>query len=384
MIQKHFQFNKVGFSILIYLFLLSICFETICIPNEKNHIINDETFEKLSEFKNNETLQKDNAGIWLDQDSPHEASINCLEKEKISNSVSYEDHSFIKQYLPIIKVYQNSNDELKRVCYEIFEGNSDYDDWAYRLQITLVWDDEDAVPNFIPPWDKIPSKYEPIIEGAISGILSANTVYDAFRGFRYSSRYDLESFEVYVKHNGKIGAIKFEGSWSGGQEWSVIKPVHKSNLEYCTILPNSNGAFTLYVNTWNHLMSFNDNNPSLPKNEIHPSDYEENLRVKSRLIAEYDYRYNKIPKFFIFPEVYIGGISKPLEDRYNTPEDPQYPDDSKEHELTSGEPVFSYLLGNCKFEIWYIDIEPGARELHAILNCPKSAPIAVFDSILTK
>jgi hypothetical protein len=117
-------------------------------------------------------------------------------------------------------------------CSLTMKGNED----AYS--ITVVFKDEDY-PNFF-----------------------ADGAYDLYRRFKYGREKDVETFSVNCDHaSGKIISVDLSDVYSGAQDFRKKIVTHQD-----TICKSGNGdALLLYVNTWNHMFSLKDNNPSLEK-----------------------------------------------------------------------------------------------------------------------
>ena len=107
-----------------------------------------------------------------------------------------------------------------------------------QYSITVVFKDEDH-PNFF-----------------------ADAAYDLYRRFKYGRKKDVETFSVNCDHaSGKIISIDLWDVYSGAQDFTKRIVAHGDTICKC----ENEHSLLLYINTWNHMFSLKDNNPSLEK-----------------------------------------------------------------------------------------------------------------------
>lgn len=134
------------------------------------------------------------------------------------------------------------------------------------LEISLVFRDEDQ-PIHIADW-----------------------LYDAYRELKYHRKKDIETLFVHLdKGSQAFKGIDFGDAYSGLQVFN--KPFVK---HYHAIVPRDcfemhDGRPLIYINTWNHMLSESDNNPSLSKH----ADYSFKKFPGTRAEAEIYGRANK-------------------------------------------------------------------------------------------
>ena len=161
--------------------------------------------------------------------------------------------------LPII--YQPEEDSKKLVavyCYIYPNSNS--------TEVTLVFNGEDH-PNRV-----------------------VDKIYRLFRVLRYHRIEDIETFHLKTNREGKLQEINFShkgiGTYADKQTYNTPNPKHYVRQILYSEFEWSDDRPHIYVNTWNHLLSENNNNPELSytirKNHT--------LRIGTREKAESDFR----------------------------------------------------------------------------------------------
>ncbi len=65
------------------------------------------------------------------------------------------------------------------------------------------------------------------------------------------------------------GSIEFDYTYSGDQRFNVLIAFHyNATIDWQDFEKTADGRPIIYVNTWNHMMSNLDNNPSMPKTDF--------------------------------------------------------------------------------------------------------------------
>jgi len=203
--------------------------------------LSDEEFKVLKE-----TIEKERLKL--------KAYEYYAQAESLSTAASI---SIAYDYLP--KLYQptsdiNNGNGLIKTYAKVFDENvyGYYLPGKYIIEVTYVFNDED----------------HPTLDSA----------YDWYRYIAWGRFEDMETFFLVVdKSTGSISRLSFIGLqiywWSPFYgEWKSISPIYSGSATWDTAAHerakiysfSTTGAHPIiYVNTWNHAMGENDNNPSM-------------------------------------------------------------------------------------------------------------------------
>ncbi|RLE62628.1 MAG: hypothetical protein DRJ38_09330 [Thermoprotei archaeon] len=139
------------------------------------------------------------------------------------------------------------------------------------LEVTLVFSDEDS-----------PSR---------------DVEYDVWRLVAWGRIEDIETFFIVMnEETGKVEKISFRGLTIRMKDWPNerrISPIGSGGASYTSaahellIFEDGDGPLVIYVNTWNHALSLNDNNIFLEKHSYRLGDIK--VHVGKRVDAENDY-----------------------------------------------------------------------------------------------
>lgn len=234
----------------------------------KNGTINAKKLEKLV------TLLETTSERKLDtkeRESLKQLIIGDLKKEKIR--VLFE-REFKAKAVPLTSSSENEG-IARRLAPNIYQLQYDIIPWT-------SWPPNYPEPGKNPLIEVFWITYDADMDGEVDTIeytlafkdedypLNADVDhnYDIYRFGKYGRFVDLEAFYVYIDKTayGEIYHAWFPSSYSGDQSYFVIKPDHLNGYE--TYFK------TIYVNTWNHLMSAEkDNNPNQLKEIWTLSEY---------------------------------------------------------------------------------------------------------------
>ncbi|MFO7882712.1 MAG: hypothetical protein R6U52_09270 [Kosmotogaceae bacterium] len=80
-----------------------------------------------------------------------------------------------------------------------------------------------------------------------------DTLYDAYRFFKYGRVEDIETFYLLLEKNGSVSGVEFPGVFSGNHKFEDTKDLHGSASFTSDEITFIDERPVIYVNTWNHM-----------------------------------------------------------------------------------------------------------------------------------
>ncbi|MBM9577924.1 hypothetical protein JWG45_12275 [Leptospira sp. 201903070] len=111
-------------------------------------------------------------------------------------------------------------------------------------------------------------------------------IYRIYRKFRYGRSKDIESLRVQFSQKGEWSAIHLKNVYSGDQTFDTDPVKHLDSILKPDLMKLEKKRPILYVNTWNHMFSETDQNPTLEKKTL--SDFEIRFGAREALDNFYD------------------------------------------------------------------------------------------------
>jgi hypothetical protein len=94
--------------------------------------------------------------------------------------------------------------------------------------------------------------------------------YDLFRDLRFHRKKDIETIYLHTNtENSALLSVDFGDAYSGSQHFytGIVRHFHRVVPQ--AMIQLDSGRPVLFINTWNHLFSETDTNPTLAKNRIY-------------------------------------------------------------------------------------------------------------------
>ena len=163
-----------------------------------------------------------------------------------------------ENWLPIFVLPEK--DQKNNGIETVFFNETSIDE-STILQITVIFKDEDHPNKLIDKlYDKIREK------------------------FLYYRKKDAETFFMTFNEQNKLTEIKFPKTYSEKQKFLSFMPKHFSQTVSVNQFEFENQRPLIYINTWNHLYGYMDNNPETKKSIV--KDYTK-LQGSRKEIQEY-------------------------------------------------------------------------------------------------
>ncbi|MBM9500570.1 hypothetical protein JWG44_09960 [Leptospira sp. 201903071] len=110
-------------------------------------------------------------------------------------------------------------------------------------------------------------------------------IYRIYRKFRYGRSKDIESLRIQLSQSGEWNAIHLKNVYGGDQVFNSDPVEHFDSILKPGPVTLEGKRPILFVNTWNHMFSEKDSNPSLSKKKV--ADYEIRFGTREALDGFY-------------------------------------------------------------------------------------------------
>ncbi len=213
-----------------------------------NISIDDQAWIHLKDYIDSERAKKK----WLIEKSKRErkhkkdASTTSVRAGILSINPQNHIPILVQQYPDLFGDFLYEGQNYAEEVFYISNGLKTVDGVrVYEFEYTIVYEDEDAPW----PWDNI---------------------YDAIRYANWGRWEDIETYYLYVYQNGTPWKFYFyygepvnNGIYSGSATYYTIPGPHIiAYVPWSSFSRNGNRPY-IYVNTWNHALGENDNNPNM-------------------------------------------------------------------------------------------------------------------------